>query len=346
MEIIVPAAGLSTRFPGQKPKFMLYDYSGKSMLFRAIEPYLGKFKIHIGILDEHDRQFNVKDFIHREFGNKVNLVILPNRTQGPADTVDKVIDLAGIPMYSHILVKDCDSFFDHSMLEGNYICVSNLNDKSIVNNPANKSYIIANDTGFVQKIVEKKVVSDTYSVGGYKFAGAHYFRTAVQTIKNNNLYNTELYVSDVVKYMISVNCPFFTVNVENYVDVGTMQDWLEYNNKPVVFCDIDGTIIKNQQRYGSNSYDKDPILLENNIKSVVDLQDNGAQLIFTTARPEEVRQITHQMLESLGFKNFQLLMNLNNAARILINDYNEMNPYPRATAINIKRNSDNLSDFL
>lgn len=62
-------------------------------------------------------------------------------------------------------------------------------------------------------------------------------------------------------------------------------------------------------------------------------------------RPEKTRKLTHQMLENLGFRNFQLLLNLNNAARILINDYNEMNPYPRATAINIKRNADNLSDF-
>jgi ribonucleotide monophosphatase NagD (HAD superfamily) len=145
--------------------------------------------------------------------------------------------------------------------------------------------------------------------------------------------------------MLTKSTPFFTVRVNNYIDVGTMKDWMDYNNKPVIFCDIDGTIICNQQRYGVNNYHSSPIPLINNIQTILKMQDNGSQIIFTTARPEKTRELTHQMLENLGFRNFQLLLNLNNAARILINDYNEMNPYPRATAINIKRNADNLSDF-
>jgi len=347
MEVIVPAAGLSTRFLGDKPKFMLYDYTGKSMLYRAVEPYIGKYKIHVGVLAEHNTKFDVKEFIRHEFGDKVNLVVLPSRTEGPADTVNQIIDAANIAMNVPILVKDCDSFFDHAIVEGNYVCVSKLQDKSHINNPANKSYVITNDTGFVQKIVEKQIVSDTYCVGGYKFQAVHDFKAALQWFKQvNSLDKNELFVSSVIRYMLASNKPFFIVNVENYVDVGTMQDWLEYNNKPVVFCDVDGTVIKNQQRYGNNSYDKDPIPLDNNIKTIIKMQDNGSQIIFTTARPEESRQVTQQMLESLGFKNFQLLMNLNNSARVLINDYNEMNPYPRASAINIRRNSDNLSDFL
>jgi hypothetical protein len=52
------------------------------------------------------------------------------------------------------------------------------------------------------------------------------------------------------------------------------------------------------------------------------------------------------MLESLGFVDFQLITGLPNTKRILINDYNEANPYPRAVAINLKRNHDNLADFL
>ena len=47
-----------------------------------------------------------------------------------------------------------------------------------------------------------------------------------------------------------------------------------------------------------------------------------------------------------GFKSFNLLCGLQNSKRILINDYNSANPYPRAEAINLKRDSDNLSDFL
>jgi hypothetical protein len=52
------------------------------------------------------------------------------------------------------------------------------------------------------------------------------------------------------------------------------------------------------------------------------------------------------MLTDLGFVDFKLISGLSNAKRILINDYNDANPYPRAIAINIKRDQDNLKDFL
>jgi hypothetical protein len=52
------------------------------------------------------------------------------------------------------------------------------------------------------------------------------------------------------------------------------------------------------------------------------------------------------MLTDLGFVDFKLISGLPNTKRVLINDYNEANPYPRAVAINIKRNHDNLTDFL
>ncbi len=344
MEIIVPAAGLSTRFPGNKPKFMLYDYSGKSMLYKAIYPFLGKYKITIGVLQEHEYEFNITDFIKHEFGDSVNLVILSKRTRGPADTVNEILKNISIDTGTPILIKDCDSFFNHNSISGNYVCVSKLQDKNMIFQPAGKSYVIVNENSFIQKIVEKQIVSDTYCVGGYKFESVYNFISGFESVKN--IVSDEIFVSHVIKHLISIGLPFQKVYVEDYVDAGTMQDWIEYNNRPVIFCDIDGTIIHNQQRYGSNNYNTDPIPLNNNINIIKQMQHRGSQIIFTTARPEESREITEKMLMNLGFNNFQLLMNLNNSSRILINDYNEMNPYPRALAVNIRRNTDNLSDFL
>jgi hypothetical protein len=53
-----------------------------------------------------------------------------------------------------------------------------------------------------------------------------------------------------------------------------------------------------------------------------------------------------KMLQDLGFKKFNLITGLLNGARILVNDYNDANPYPRATAINVRRDQDNLTDYL
>jgi hypothetical protein len=51
-------------------------------------------------------------------------------------------------------------------------------------------------------------------------------------------------------------------------------------------------------------------------------------------------------LKRLGFGDCEFISGLINTKRILINDYNEENPFPRATAINIKRNIDNLKDYI
>ena len=55
---------------------------------------------------------------------------------------------------------------------------------------------------------------------------------------------------------------------------------------------------------------------------------------------------TREILDSLGFKNYELVSGLQNVRRIIVNDYNEANPYPRATSINLKRDTDNLKDFI
>ena len=87
MEIIVPAAGLSTRFAGMKPKYLLYDYKGELMLKNAIRPFLGQYHITIGILKEHDVKYQASKFLEHEFGMLINVVVLDEPTRGPADTV-------------------------------------------------------------------------------------------------------------------------------------------------------------------------------------------------------------------------------------------------------------------
>ncbi|MEI6654564.1 MAG: hypothetical protein WCP45_07335 [Verrucomicrobiota bacterium] len=66
----------------------------------------------------------------------------------------------------------------------------------------------------------------------------------------------------------------------------------------------------------------------------------------TTARPKRFEEITRLMLADLGFTDFELLMAINHSRRVLINDYAPSNPYPSAEAINMKRDSDNLKDFI
>ncbi len=343
MEIIVPAAGLSTRFPHMKPKYLLFDYKHQMMLCNAVSRYkeLGH-NINIGILKEHNERYHAKDFIQHELGEDVNIIILDQPTRGPAETVYEIIKRAGLTT-EEILVKDCDSFFDHDIDTGNYVCVSDITKHEVLKKLASKSFVIANEQSIITNIIEKQVVSNTFCVGGYKFESAKAYTESYEEICQHT---GEIFVSDVIGRMIDKNYVFSTKEVTNYFDVGTAQDWFEYNDKPVIFCDIDGTLILSQSRVGTNTYYDPPVVLENNVATILEYQNKGSQIIFTTSRPKSVEHITREMLEKLGFKNVQLICGLLNSRRILVNDFNEANPYPRAEAVNIFRNDDTLKNFL
>lgn len=344
MHVIVPAAGLSSRFPDMKPKYLLYDYSHKLMIQRAIEPYLEKgCQVTIGILKEHNEEYHAHEFIRHELGSRVNVVVLPEVTKGPADTVYQIIKNSPYVMQDEeILIKDCDSFFDHQHTPGNYICVSNIAEHEVLKKLASKSFVVSNEQGIITDIVEKKVVSDTFCVGGYKFSSSKLYCDTFEEISSTN----EIFVSDVIQRMLFNGQIITEKKVTNYVDVGTADDWFEFNDKPVIFCDIDGTLIKSQSRVGTDTYDDDPVMLYKNIKLMLEYQNRGAQFIFTTSRPKEYEERTRQVLDDLGFSNYQLLIGLLNSKRILINDYNNSNPFPRAVAINIPRNSDTINNYL
>jgi hydroxymethylpyrimidine pyrophosphatase-like HAD family hydrolase len=340
MEIIMPAAGLSTRFPNMRPKYTLADFQGKLMFERSLESFIGKHNITIGILKEHNDQYHTAEYIKNEYGDAIQVVILDERTSGPADTVYQILKKTDLTT-EEFLIKDCDSFFDHEYQEGNYVCVSNIKDHEILKRLSSKSFIVANDQGIITSIIEKQVVSDKFCVGGYKFESANLFMSAFEKLKDAHV--KEIFVSHIIEECLNNNVIFKESGVYNYVDVGTADDWFAYNDKAVIFCDIDGTIIKAQSRL---EIGQPPVLLEQNIKAIKQLADTGSQIIFTTARHLNTHSITEQMLTDLGFVNFKLISGLSNAKRILINDYNDANPYPRAMAINIKRDQDNLKDFL
>ena len=174
MEIIVPAAGLSTRFPNMRPKYTLTDFTGKMMFEKAIAPFLGKHSITIGMLKEHHDKYKTSEYIKQEYGDAVRVVILENQTSGPADTVYQILKELNL-QDEEILIKDCDSFFDHSYQEGNYVCVSEIQQHEILKRLASKSFIISNNQGIITSIIEKQVVSNKFCVGGYKFESAKLF---------------------------------------------------------------------------------------------------------------------------------------------------------------------------
>ena len=340
MDIIIPAAGLSSRFPNMRPKYTLTGHDGKIMVYSAVEPFVDKHTIHIGILKKHDDQYDIKNLLGHEFDNKINVVVLEEETAGPADTVYQIIKKSKINLSNEIFVKDCDSFFDHTYQAGNYVCVTRFSDNGLVKCPSGKSYITTNDQGIIQNIVEKQIISDKFCVGGYKFESAELFCKSFESLSQHT---NEVFVSNIIQYALNDDNVFLEKVVTNYTDVGTAEEWFDYNNKSVIFCDIDGTIIKAQSK---NAYNKNPVALEENVSVIKSKIKKGDQVFFVTSRPESCRKETEKALACLGLENYALIMGLKNVKRVLINDFNDANPYPRAVAVNLLRNSDSLRYFL
>ena len=224
MEIIVPAAGLSTRFPNTKPKYLLRDHNGVMMLRKAIEIYL-RHRITVGILQKHIDEFDALNELKNEFDDTINIVVIPEVTKGPADTVYQIIKQDKTE--GQFLIKDCDSYFEHTIAAGNYVCVSKVKQNEILYNLAGKSFVQSNDQGIITEIIEKQVISDKFCVGGYKFADVKQYLDAYRSISSS--VQNEIFVSHVIQYMLMQGEIFFENIVSNYSDVGTIEEWKKYN---------------------------------------------------------------------------------------------------------------------
>ena len=71
MDIIVPAAGLSTRFPNLPPKYILRDANNCMMLRNAINPFLDKHRIVVGVLGDHVNKYDVLSQLRNEFSTSI-----------------------------------------------------------------------------------------------------------------------------------------------------------------------------------------------------------------------------------------------------------------------------------
>ena len=337
MEVIIPCAGASSRFPNMRPKYLLTDYAGRLMIENAVKNYLGKHRITIVILAEHERKFSVRQKLIDTFGHKVDIIILENPTTGPADTVYQAIQKGRINKADEILIKDCDGFYETDIVEGNAIYVSKLSDNPNIRNAPAKSYTLSNEQRIINTVIEKQIVSNHFCAGGYQFARAGDYCEAYENLS----FGGEIFVSNIIDKMISDGKIFVEADVENFIDVGPAQDWFEYNDKPTYFCDIDGTIIKTVQ-----DYHDDYTPLQTNVDALKKEMNRGCKIIFCTARSNDFYSITRSMLNDLGFRECELIMSVHHSKRVLINDFANTNRFPTAGAINIPRDSDTLKDYL
>ena len=346
--LIIPAAGQSTRFPDMRPKWMLTHPDGSLMICAAIKKLkLEQFsKIYVGLLRKHLDAHISEETLARVFKdagieNDLEIIVLEQATRDQVDTVLQIIEGGNIT--GPIVIKDCDNQFSLDVTAQDFVAYASLGDFRELN-ATNKSYIEIDSTGTLTNIIEKRVISDTFCVGAYGFADAKEFAEIAREVGHQE----DRYISNIIHAKMLAGRPFKALKVANYHDWGTRHDWINFiRTFKTVFCDIDGVLIQNGSQYFRGKQWGEMAPLQDNIECLMKLYDEGNTYIaLTTSRGEEYRKTTELELRDFNIRYHQLVMGIPHCPRILVNDYSSTNPYPSATAINIARDSDTLSDYI
>ena len=302
--------------------------------------------IYFICLQQHEDKYSfMKGFVSElddaGLREKSNIVLLPEQTESQSETVYTF--LSGYELDGFIFIKDSDGFYQCDVEEKNQVAYFDLNDMDDIN-ARTKSYVDLDVNNVVTNIVEKKVISSTFSSGGYGFADAKEFCKTFEKLQDMD---GECYISHIIFEMMLSGSTFYGTKTTDFKDWGTLDAWIKYKSQyKCLFVDIDGTLITNSSHHfppyvGSG----EPI--EDNINLLADLHEEGkVKIILTTSRPEKLRQLTLQELQVKGIPYDELVMGLPHCQRIIINDFAKSNPYPSCSAINIPRNQNNLTEFL
>jgi hypothetical protein len=345
--LIMPCAGRSSRYPGVRPKWMLTLPEGELALARAAAslPEDSFGRIVIAIRADHEKLYECRALLNRVFGSRAEVVVLLNETRGPADTVAQTLLKARVE--GPIAIKDADSFFAPSPLpDTSFVSVSDVRQSPRMTNVGAKSFAVINGEGLIVDMVEKSLASNHVSVGLYGFADAERFVETFEALAHANR-DGEIFVSHVMSRAIRDGLVVKPHVVEGLIDVGTLVDWRRYTRtRGTIVTDIDGVVFRNHSRYFAPLWDEPDEPIAENIATLRTWEEDGAQLVFMTARPEEYRFRTEAALRQHGLNPHALIMDCRHGRRFLVNDHAGTNPYPSAVAVSMERNAPTLGDHL
>ncbi len=348
--LIIPCAGKSSRFPNMKPKYMLTHPDGKLMIEKSMEKInVDVFdRIIITIVKPHDEKYEAKLIMEQVFNNnsKVEICMLDDFTSSASETV--YLTLKKMNVEGAFVIKDSDNRVEVNFNKQikNSIIGYNLHEHPNITNIPGKSFLIVNEQGIIHDIIEKQVVSNIICLGVYCFENALDFINAYDEMLTKKI-SGEMYISHVISYMLaSNNYVFSSILALSYDDWGTLSEWKEVQKKHrTYFVDVDGVLMKNCGKYGKRNWYNNTETLPDNMETIRKLQDDGAQIVITTSRPEEFRANLEKILNENGIKPYAMLMGMNHAARVVVNDFAPTNPYPSGIAITLPRNN-SIKEYL
>lgn len=110
------------------------------------------------------------------------------------------------------------------------------------------------------------------------------------------------------------------------------------NKQIVIFCDIDGCILKVPEKTNCTKILASSEVLPGVVEKFNEWDKAGYKVVLTTGRPNSSREVTEAQLRSHGLFWHDLLMEMGSSKRVLINDIHPEYNVNTAYAINLKRN--------
>lgn len=346
--LILPVAGLSSRYPNMRPKWLLTMPDGKLMIEKSITGLeINKFnKVYVVVLKEHltkyvDKKKIIKS-LKENISKRIKIVVLNKPTTCQAETVYRAIKIENIR--GPIFVKDCDNMFSLKINKSlaNEVAILNLNKTELIE-AKSKSYVTFDKLNKITNIIEKKVISNFFCCGGYSFGSAGDY---VKYSKKLLAKSSDVYISHVVFSMILDNKIFRVNEVSNYTDWGTLREFRNWQKKHLtIFCDFDGCLVINGSKFGVDGYNTNPI--SQNLLKISELTKTGfVEIIIVTSRPKSEKHRIKKILNKFNIKPKYIITDLFHTRRAIINDFANTNPFPSAISINLERDSNKLSNIL
>jgi NDP-sugar pyrophosphorylase family protein len=343
MRIAIPMAGLGSRFAnaGYKDHKPLISVNGKTLLQYTVESLDIQGEYVLILRDLGNGYTDTVHAIMRSLNVDYRLVLIDRVTGGAAETA-----LYGLSdeYNEELIVTNCDQYLEWDsqafLKESRNYHASVLTYQS--NNPKNSFAEIINNS--IVRIVEKEPISRDALVGVHYWERAGDFISATEKLMRERDVHREAYISETLNYLLKEGKSVGAVPIHQgrYWSTGTPEDLsvfkgyvMEYKvPKPKTYLlDLDGTVLMHAHKYSNLS--RVPELCPGVKEALDEIDSRGDKIILMSARKESARKITESILNELSVPFDQLVLNVGQGCRVIVNDKSTPRAESRCRAVDV-----------
>jgi dTDP-glucose pyrophosphorylase len=234
MQIVIPAAGLGSRFAAQDYKLPkpLINVNGKTMISRVVDCFAGieevawqKPNFIFIVQQEHCKSYGLDKELER-IAPGCTIIQINGQTEGAACTV--LLAKEHINSDEELIVANSDQIFEIDWEDFFYTLDADVPDGVILtfdNNHPKWSYVKTNTFGYVTEVKEKQVISNHATVGVYYFEKGSDAVWAIEDMISKNLrFKGEFYFCPAYQQLIDAGKYIITYEVDKMVALGTPED--------------------------------------------------------------------------------------------------------------------------